>query len=67
MCEAIILISLALFGLLYILGFVLEFVHNTNKDYLIKQIKQLCVNCPNYPINGGSGICDCILGVPIIY
>lgn len=22
-----------------------------------------CRNCPNHPINGGSGICHCILGL----
>lgn len=26
-----------------------------------------CANCPNNPINGGSGICHCILGTPKIY
>ena len=26
-----------------------------------------CVNCSNNPKNGGSGICNCILGSPIIY
>ena len=26
-----------------------------------------CHNCPNNPMNGGSGICHCILGNPIIY
>ena len=25
-----------------------------------------CANCPNHPQNGGSGICHCILGSPII-
>lgn len=23
-----------------------------------------CKNCPNHPDNGGSGICNCILGLP---
>ena len=23
-----------------------------------------CAYCPNYPANGGSGICHCILGQP---
>ena len=26
-----------------------------------------CVSCPNNPKNGGSGICNCILGSPKIY
>lgn len=26
----------------------------------------LCENCPNYPANGGSGICHCILGSPVV-
>lgn len=25
-----------------------------------------CKNCPNHPSNGGSGICNCILGLPQI-
>ena len=25
-----------------------------------------CLNCPNHPSNGGSGICHCILGSPKI-
>lgn len=26
-----------------------------------------CRNCSNHPSNGGSGICCCILGQPVIY
>ena len=26
-----------------------------------------CFNCANYPANGGSGVCHCILGTPKIY
>ena len=26
-----------------------------------------CISCPNNPKNGGSGICNCILGNPTIY
>lgn len=26
-----------------------------------------CVNCSNHPSNGGSGICNCILGIPNLY
>lgn len=25
-----------------------------------------CKNCPNHPSNGGSGICNCTLGLPKI-
>lgn len=25
-----------------------------------------CIKCPNSPVNGGSGICNCILGQPHI-
>lgn len=25
-----------------------------------------CKNCPNHPSNGGTGICHCILGSPVI-
>lgn len=38
----------------------------TNKDYLIKQCKKACENCPKNPKNGGDGICHCILGTPKI-
>lgn len=33
------------------------------KDYIPKA----CINCPNHPSNGGSGICNCILGDEITY
>ena len=26
-----------------------------------------CRHCSNHPSNGGSGICHCILGTPVIY
>lgn len=26
-----------------------------------------CKNCPNHPSNGGTGICNCILGTQIVY
>lgn len=38
-----------------------------NYDYLIQQVQSACQHCLNNPINGGSGICHCILGQPIIY
>lgn len=28
--------------------------------------KQVCDNCSNNPKNGGSGVCHCTLGSPII-
>lgn len=28
--------------------------------------KQACDNCANNPKNGGSGICHCTLGLPVI-
>lgn len=28
--------------------------------------KQVCDNCANNPKNGGSGICHCTLGSPVI-
>ena len=45
-----------------------------NKQYyipewwLIHDIPPACRNCSNHPSNGGSGICQCILGqIPITY
>lgn len=38
----------------------------TNKDYLMEQNRQACKYCPNNPKNGGSGVCQCILGTPIV-
>ena len=26
-------------------------------------IPEACRNCPNHPVNGGSGICNCVLGM----
>jgi len=31
------------------------------------QTNSYCEYCSNHPKNGGSGICHCILGTPIIY
>lgn len=28
---------------------------------------EACRNCSNHPSNGGSGICNCILGQQVIY
>ena len=38
-----------------------------NHDYLIQPVQSACQYCLNNPINGGSGICHCILGQPVIY
>lgn len=29
-------------------------------------IPSACINCSNHPSNGGSGICHCILGSPVV-
>lgn len=39
----------------------------SNKEYLIDQVQKACVHCPNNPQTGGSGICHCILGSPVVY
>lgn len=39
---------------------------NANHDYLVEQVREACVYCPNNPNNGGSGICHCILGQPVM-
>ena len=36
-------------------------------NYKIVIINENCLHCANHPFNGGSGICHCILGSPIIY
>ena len=36
----------------------------TTSDYYIPNA---CKNCSNHPSNGGSGICQCILGQRVIY
>lgn len=30
-------------------------------------IQKTCQNCPNHPKNGGSGVCQCVLGVATFY
>lgn len=30
----------------------------------VSNIPETCMNCPNHPTNGGSGICNCVLGMP---
>lgn len=34
--------------------------------YTLSQTPRSCQGCPNHPVNGGSGICHCILGLPEI-
>ena len=34
------------------------------KEYYMPEA---CMNCPNHPLNGGDGICHCILGLKDIY
>jgi len=36
-------------------------------DTYSNQTNSYCEYCSNHPKNGGSGICHCILGTPIIY
>ena len=61
----------------YVNGEMLENFSNSNKssDYPIvwssdvweeKNIPPSCRHCGNHPINGGSGVCWCVLGVPEI-
>ena len=61
----------------YVNGEMLENFSNYNKspDYPIvwssdvweeKNIPPSCRYCSNHPINGGSGVCWCVLGVPEI-
>lgn len=39
---------------------------DTNSTTNISSIPAACVLCPNHPSNGGSGFCQCILGLPSI-
>ena len=34
--------------------------------YDLMGIPPACRNCGNHPVNGGSGICHCTLGSPVI-
>ena len=62
----------------YVNGEMLENFSNSNKsqDYPIvwssdvweeKNVPPSCRHCSNHPINGGSGVCWCVLGVPEIW
>lgn len=37
-----------------------------NYEYLKEQTSEACKYCQNNPANGGSGVCNCILGSPSI-
>ena len=37
-------------------------LRNNNSEIVNTYLQPVCVNCPNNPKNGGSGICNCILG-----
>jgi hypothetical protein len=61
----------------YVKGEMLENFSNSNKspDYPLvwsdtvwedKNVPMSCRMCSNHPINGGSGICWCVNGVPEI-
>ena len=61
----------------YVKGEMLENFSNSNKspDYPLvwsdtvwedENVPMACRMCSNHPINGGSGICWCVLGVPEI-
>ena len=41
--------------------------NEVNHDYLVEQTAVACRYCPNNPANGGSGICHCLLGQPVIF
>ena len=61
----------------YVKGEMLENFSNSSKssDYPLvwsdtvwedENVSMACRMCSNHPINGGSGICWCVLGVPEI-
>ena len=33
---------------------------------MIQNLPSPCTKCPNSPANGGSGVCNCILGIGTI-
>ena len=40
---------------------------DNGKNFYTSYIPEACRHCSNHPSNGGSGICQCILGLPVIY
>lgn len=43
-----------------------ELMEEQEKYQYYKSVPPSCKNCPQHPINGGSGNCNCILGSPQI-
>lgn len=35
-------------------------------EQALMEIPSACKSCSNHPSNGGSGICNCTLGIPVI-
>ena len=44
----------------------ITYIPNMNFDYK-SFIPEPCKSCPNHPFNGGSGICNCMLGDTTTY
>lgn len=51
-----------------------SYITNDRYDYILRRYdtsntydKTACTNCSNNPKNGGSGICNCILGMQSYY
>ena len=44
----------------------ITYIPNMNFDYK-SSIPEPCKSCPNHPSNGGSGMCNCILGDTTTY
>ena len=46
---------------------VLNFQPSSDTIVVNSNIPAACRNCSNHPVNGGSGVCHCILGsLPVI-
>ena len=43
-----------------------NFLDTTVIQKSLDETPEACKNCPNHPSNGGSGICNCTLGLPKI-
>lgn len=41
-------------------------IEKLNKNNSLNNIPEPCKKCSNHPSNGGSGICQCTLGLPTI-
>ena len=42
--------------------YTIHYLENTTSPY----VPEACKYCPTHPSNGGSGICNCTLGLPKI-